>query len=118
MEVSVIEYRKKDKRIYSQIEGHCHSVYEIYYFISGNAEIMVEGKIYPLAPHTLFLIAPGVMHGIQVNSRADYVRDVLYVSPDHLLPERRHLLTGLMPTHKKKANPGASVRTYGRLPFG
>lgn len=102
MEVSVVEYHKKDKRIYSQIEGHCHSVYEIYYFISGDAEIMVEGKIYPLTPHTLFLIAPGVMHGIQVNSRADYVRDVLYISPDHLLPERRHLLTGIMPTHKKK----------------
>ena len=102
MEVSVLEYHKKDKKVYSEIDGHFHSVYEIYYFICGDADIMVEGKIYPLKPHTLFLIRPGVLHGIRVNSRADYVRNVLYLSPDNLMPERRQLLTDIMPSHKKK----------------
>ena len=102
MEPAVLEYHKINNRIYSQLDGHCHSVYEIYYFISGDAEIMVEGKVYPLSPHTIFLIAPNVMHGIQVNSRADYVRNVLFISPEHLLPERRHLLTGILSTNKKK----------------
>ena len=102
MEISVLEYHKKDKKVYSQLDGHFHSVYEIYYFISGDADIMVEGKIYPLKPHTLFLISPGVLHGIRVNSRADYVRNVLFLSPDNLMPERRQLLTDLMPNGKKK----------------
>ena len=102
MEVSVLEYHKKDKKVYSQLDGHFHTVYEIYYFISGDADIMVEGKMYPLKPHTLFLIAPGVLHGIRVNSRADYVRNVLFLSPDNLIPERRQLLTDIMPRHKKK----------------
>lgn len=102
MEPSVLEYHKKDNRIYSQLEGHCHTVYEIYYFISGDADIMVEGQIYPLSPHTLFILAPTVLHGIRVNSRVDYVRNTLFMSPDHLLPERKHLLTNLLPSHKKK----------------
>lgn len=102
MEPSVLEYHKKNNKIYSQLDGHCHSVYEIYYFISGDADIMVEGNIYPLYPHTLFLIAPNVLHGIRVNSRADYVRNVLFISPENLLPERRHLLTAIMPSPKKK----------------
>ncbi len=102
MEPAVVEYHKTNNKIYSQLEGHCHSVYEIYYFISGDADIMVEGKMYPLSPHTLFLIAPNVLHGIRVNSRADYVRNILFISPDSLLPERRHLLTGILPRNKKK----------------
>ena len=102
VEPAVLEYHKKNNRIYSQLDGHIHTVYEIYYFIAGDADIMVEGKIYPLSPHTLFVIAPNVLHGIRVNSRADYVRNVLFLSPDNLLPERRHLLTGLLPSRKKK----------------
>lgn len=97
----VVEYQKRSTSVYSEFEGHCHTVYEIYYFIDGDAEIMVEGKIYPLTPHTLFLIPPNVLHGIQVNSRSEYVRDVLYLSPDDLIPDRRHFLTSLMPEQKK-----------------
>ena len=96
-----MEYHKINNRIYSQLDGHCHTVYEIYYFISGDADIMVEGKMYPLSPHTLFLIAPNVLHGIRVNSKADYIRNVLFLSPDHLPLERRHLLTDLLPSPKK-----------------
>lgn len=102
MEPAVVEYHKKNNKVYSELDGHIHSVYEIYYFISGDAEIMVEGTVYPLSPHTLFLIAPNVLHGIQVNSRADYVRNVLFFSPEHLMPERRYLLSSIMPDHKKK----------------
>ena len=101
MEPIVLEFHKKNNKIYSQLDGHCHTVYEIYYFISGDADIMVEGKMYPLSPHTLFIIAPNVLHGIRVNSKADYIRNVLFISPDSLLPERRHLLTGILPHHKK-----------------
>lgn len=98
----VLEYQKKTNRIFSELECHCHSVYEIYYFISGDAEIMVEGKIYKLTPHSLVLIAPHMLHGIQVNSDADYVRTVLFLTAkDDMLPEHAHLLTSIMPDHTK-----------------
>lgn len=101
----VLEYQKKTNRIFSELECHCHSVYEIYYFISGDANIMVEGKIHKLTPHSLLLIAPQMLHGIQVTSDADYVRTVLFLTPkDDLIPERTHLLTSIMPDHKKNAN--------------
>ena len=102
MKTAVLEYHKKNNKVYSELDGHIHSVYEIYYFLAGDAEIMVEGTVYPLTPHTLFLIAPNVLHGIQVNSRADYIRDVLFLSPENLLPERRYLLSSIMEEHKKK----------------
>lgn len=102
MSEHIVEYRKKHNQIYSEIEGHCHTFYEIYYFISGDADIMVEGNVYALSPHTLILLAPNVMHGIRVNSRADYVRDVLYFYPNDLMPDCRHLLTSILPPRKKE----------------
>jgi len=101
MSEHIVEYRKKHNQIYSEIEGHCHTFFEVYYFISGDAEIMVEGNVYTLSPHTLILLAPNVMHGIKVNSRADYVRDVLYFHPQDLMPDCRHLLTSILKAPKK-----------------
>lgn len=102
-----LEYNKISNRVYSELDGHCHSFYEIYYFISGNARLMVEGKLYNLTPHSLFLLAPNVYHGIDIRSRADYIRHILYITPQDLLPERRHLLTDVAPDHKK--NPHLSI---------
>lgn len=100
--MSFVEYHKKTNRIFSEFECHCHSVYEIYYFISGDAEILIEGKKYKLVPHSLILLAPGVLHGIQVNSSEDYVRNVLYIAKKDVIPERLHILTDIVPDIKKE----------------
>ena len=105
--MSHLEYYKKTNRIFSELECHFHGVYEIYYFVSGDAEIMVDGKIYKLSPHSLILLAPNVYHGIQVNSVADYIRYVLFVTPNDISPERMQILTNIMPNHKK--NPGQEI---------
>ena len=99
-----LEYQKKSNRIYSEFGCHYHDVYEVYYFVSGDAEILVEGKIYPLKPHSLILLAPNVLHGIQVNSTADYVRYCLYIAPEDIIPERLHILKHFMPDLKKDPN--------------
>lgn len=99
--MAVVEYQKKTNRVYSEFGCHCHSVYEIYYFIDGDADIMIEGKVYALTPHTLILLAPGVMHGIQVNSDVDYIRDVIYITTKDMMPERFHTLTSIVPDLKK-----------------
>lgn len=102
--MSHLEYQKKSNRIYSEMECHFHSVYEIYYFVSGDADIMVEGKIYNLTPHSLLVLAPNVWHGIRVNSRADYVRYCLFIEPDDIIPERMHLLTEILPEYIKNSS--------------
>lgn len=99
-----LEYHKSSNRIYSELGGHCHSVYEIYYFVCGNAEIMIEGKIHPLTPHSLLVIPPNVFHGIRVNTRNDYIRCCMYVGHNDIIPERKHLLSAIMPDTKKKAS--------------
>ena len=55
-------------------EVHYHSCYEIYYFLKGDADYMVEGREYHLTPHSLILLSPYVFHGVRVNSTTDYVR--------------------------------------------
>lgn len=102
--MAIVEYQKKTNRIFSEFACHCHSVYEVYYFISGDCDIMIEGKVYKLKPHSLILLAPGVMHGIQVNSTDDYVRDVIYIMTKDVIPERLHMLTGMIPDIRKNPN--------------
>lgn len=102
--MGLLEYQKKTNRVFSEFSCHCHSVYEIYYFMNGDADIMIEGNVYKLTPHTLILLAPGVLHGIQVNSSQPYIRTVLYLKPEDVIPERLHLLTNIVPDIKK--SPG------------
>jgi len=105
--MGLIEYHKKTNRIFSELQCHFHSVYEIYYFISGNCEILVDSVRYKLNPHSLVLIAPNILHGIQVNSEEDYVRTCLYLRGDELTPERKYLLESVM--HKHTRNFGRDV---------
>lgn len=105
--MGLIEYRKKTNRIFSELQCHFHTVYEIYYFISGDCEILVDSVKYKLTPHSLMLIAPNVLHGIQVNSNADYERTCLYLRGDELLPERQYLLESVM--HKHSRHFGSDV---------
>lgn len=102
--MGVLEYHKKSNRVYSELECHAHSVYEVYYFVAGDAELMVEGRVFKLTPHSLIIFPPGVLHGIQVNSKEDYIRYCLYIEPNEIMPERKHLLTEVIPNMKLQAN--------------
>jgi len=105
--MGLIEYHKKSNRVFSELQCHFHNVYEIYYFISGDCEILVDSVRYKLTPHSLMLIAPNILHGIQVNSQADYVRTCLYLRGDEMLPDRKYLLESVM--HKHTRNLGRDV---------
>ncbi len=80
---------------------HCHNVYEIYYFIEGDVDYLVEGKLYRPAPHSLLLLSPHVFHGVKVRSENPYRRFALHFNPDLLQPERRSLLLSAFPTNEK-----------------
>ncbi len=80
---------------------HYHNVYELYYFIEGDADYLVEGKLYHPTPHSLILLSPHVFHGVKINSDRPYRRFTLHFQPDFLDTQRRALLLSAFPSQEK-----------------
>lgn len=80
---------------------HCHNFYEIYYFIEGDVDYLVEGRHYKPSPYSLLLLTPNVFHGVRINSEKAYRRLTLHFLPDILTLDRRHLLLSAFPTMEK-----------------
>lgn len=53
---------------------HVHEQYEIYYFVSGNAEYLVEGSRYPLHGGCILIMRPSESHRVKILKRAKYER--------------------------------------------
>lgn len=71
---------------------HCHGFYEIYYFIGGRVDYMVEGKHYAPAPDSILLFRPGVVHGVKINGDEVYTRYTFHFMPDIIPKEHRETL--------------------------
>lgn len=82
---------------------HCHSFHEIYYFVEGDADYLVEGKEYRLTPNSLILLSPHTLHGVRVNSAADYVRCAIHFEVAAVPPEHRQILLSPFPGNKKNS---------------
>ncbi len=80
---------------------HCHNIFELYYFIEGDVDFMVEGKVFHPTPRSLLLLSPHVFHGVRVNSEESYIRYVIEFHPDLINLERRNLLLSIFPDVKK-----------------
>lgn len=64
---------------------HHHDFYEVYFFLGGNAEYLVEGQTYRLQPGDLLLISPLELHQPIIHPDRDpYQRIVLWMKPDFL----------------------------------
>lgn len=61
---------------------HAHNGYEIFRFIEGDSEYIVEGARYALSPGDLILIRPGEMHRVYHKSEGRYCRTVINVEED------------------------------------
>ena len=59
---------------------HTHETYELFYFLEGQCDYVVEGAVYHLEPHDLIFISPGEMH--RVYHRASSVYDRIIVNID------------------------------------
>lgn len=58
---------------------HAHNMYELLYFVSGDATLVIEDRKYKLKNGDLILIRPSKYHFIQIDSSVDYERyDVLF----------------------------------------
>ncbi|MBQ4156357.1 MAG: helix-turn-helix domain-containing protein [Clostridia bacterium] len=60
---------------------HAHDVYELYVFISGDAEYFVEGNVYKLKPGDIMIMRQGETHKLQIKSNVNYERISIHFSP-------------------------------------
>ena len=71
---------------------HTHDTYEILCFLSGNAEYVVEGHVYPLRRGDLMLMCRSETHRLAVRSAVPYERMTVSFSASALTPEERQRL--------------------------
>ena len=79
----------------SNFAEHTHQTYELLYFVRGDAEYNIEGRVFRLQPHDLLFIQPKQPHYLHVLAPVPYER---YVSnfDAHVLPtENRRQLDAL-----------------------
>lgn len=88
-------YHNVSDTMSSKYALHCHNYYEIYYFISGNVDILVEGQCFHLEPYSLLLFAPHSFHGAKVNDTSLYERYSINFHADLLSPDRRNYLLSI-----------------------
>ncbi len=60
---------------------HCHPLYEIYYFISGSVDYLVNGIPFFPKPKSVLLMAPGTFHECRVKTAEKYERITLHFDP-------------------------------------
>ncbi len=64
---------------------HSHDFYELYFFISGQAEYSVEDLHYNLVSGDIIMISPNHLHQLEVlNEKITYERIVLWLNPKYL----------------------------------
>lgn len=67
-----------------EVPLHHHDFYEIYYFLGGRVEYLVEGRSYRLEPEDILLISPRELHRPNVAADEGYERIVLWVDAAYL----------------------------------
>ena len=60
---------------------HSHNMYELLYFVSGDATHVIEDRQYKLKRGDLVLIRPSKYHFIRIDSACDYERYDILFSP-------------------------------------
>lgn len=65
----------------SQFSSHTHDTYEIFYFISGNAEYSVEGNIYPLSHGDIVILNHMETHHLILKKNTPYTRIGIHFKP-------------------------------------
>jgi len=60
---------------------HSHNDYELFFFIRGDAEYVLENRCFTLKPYTLLFIKPAVYHYLRLKTLSPYERFIVNFSP-------------------------------------
>lgn len=68
-----------------KVSLHNHDFYELYFFISGDADYVIDNLHYTLKSGDILLISPDNLHRLDMNSpKIDYERIVLWLNPRYV----------------------------------
>ena len=99
---------------------HYHDIYELYYFVDGEADYFVEGKQYRLKPDSLLLLAPHSIHGVRVNSSERYKRYTIHFDAKLIDPQHRSFLLSVF-SNEEASGPRevcySDLRKFDLYPF-
>jgi AraC-like DNA-binding protein len=98
-----------------EVDFHYHDFYEVFIFISGKVQYMIEGNSYALRPGDIILINNKEIHKPVVDPKEPYERIVIWIDADYIKKistEKSNLLLCFETTSKRKYNllrPGAET---------
>ncbi|MBQ8850069.1 MAG: helix-turn-helix transcriptional regulator [Clostridia bacterium] len=87
-------HHTKDTPKSDSFHRHMHNGYELFYFVRGDAEYIIEGSAYRLRPGDLLFIHPRKFHYLNPVSDATYERFVIHFSIDYVPEELRDFVRG------------------------
>ncbi len=73
---------KMEKPFKDIFKLHTHECYEVYVFLSGDTDYIVEGTTYNLEPYDIIVLRPGEMHRAYHKSQKKYTRIVFEVADE------------------------------------
>lgn len=76
------EYYHYLDEIPPSVESHQHPFYELFFFLGGNVNYTIEGKIYKLRPGDILLTNSHDVHRPEILPGAPYERVVIWISDD------------------------------------
>lgn len=85
-------HKTSTDKLIKEYQLHCHSYYEVFYFVSGDISYMVEGKVYNPKPSSIILLKPNVVHGVKTHSEDTYLRYAFHFYENFISEECRELL--------------------------
>ena len=85
-------YSEKPDLSEARFKEHFHTTYELLYFVRGNADYMVEHRLYNIKPGSLLIAKPGEYHNIVFRSDEPYERYVLRFPSVSIYPYVRRQL--------------------------
>ena len=75
-----------------RFQEHYHTLYELLYFVQGDATFVIQNNRYKVQPGSLLVTKPGEYHQIIFNSPMPYERYVIRFSPLSLLGDLTRLM--------------------------
>ena len=65
----------------NDFQMHTHDSMELYYFIEGDGQYIVEGNVYPVKPHDILIFRRGEMHMLIISPACPYERLTIHFDP-------------------------------------
>ena len=99
------------------VDFHEHEFYEVFFFLSGDVNYIIEGRTYQLRPGDILLTDNRDIHKPDIRPGKPYERFVIWIDPDFLHARARPAPTSpaVLPMRAKKST-SASVRRAARSP--